>query len=227
MFRRILALAPLSLALVATGACSGDGGDGGTKADFDAAQVVQRSATAMGNLKSVGFTVSSDGTTPIMVKGADMKLLRGGDAQGTLTIERSGQNVEMKVVALGPVIYLNPGTGGWQRLPKALAAGTYDPSAVLDPERGIAKLLGSVTGPRAEAEEKVNGKETYRVGVTLPKDRIAGLVPGIDSDLRGRLWVNKADNRLVKVRGQFPDGKGAVVIDCTEFDVPYKISAPR
>ncbi|NVI90734.1 LppX_LprAFG lipoprotein [Actinomadura sp. BRA 177] len=207
-----------------TGAC--DGGGDGKKADFDAAQTLRQAAEAMGALQSVGFSLESEGKTPVIVKGGDMKLLRSGDAQGTLTVEQSGQNVEMKVVALGDSIYLDAGTGGWRKLPKALAASVYDPSAVLDPQRGIPMLLTSAKSPEPEAVEKVGGKDAYRVGAKLPKAQIAGLIPGINQDMDGQVWVDKADHRLVKVRGQFPKG-GAVVISFTEFDAPYKISAPK
>ena len=225
MSRRMLVLVPVLLALVFTGACD-DGGGGGKKAEFDAAGTLREAAQAMSALKSVGFTLESDGKTPVIVKGGDMKLLRSGDAEGTLTVEQQGQNVEMKVVALGDSIYLDAGTGGWRKLPKALAAAMYDPSAVLDPQRGIPMLLSSAASPEPQAVEKVGGKDAYRVGAKLPKGQIAGLIPGIDADLDGQVWVGKADHRLLKVRGQFPKG-GAVVISFTEFDAPYKISAPK
>ncbi|TYB43573.1 LppX_LprAFG lipoprotein [Actinomadura chibensis] len=228
MSRRILALVPVLLALVFAGACKGDGsGEPAKKADFDAAETLRQAARAMAGLKSVAFTLESEGKTPVIVKGGDMRLVRAGDAEGTLTVEQQGQNVEMKVVAVGDSIYLDAGTGGWRKVPKALAATMYDPSAVLDPERGIAKLLSSATAPQAQAVEKVDGKETNRVGATLPKEQVAGLIPGIDADLAGQVWVNRADHRLVKVRGRFPDGKGAVLITFTGFDAAYKITAPR
>ncbi|HEU5030034.1 MAG TPA: LppX_LprAFG lipoprotein [Spirillospora sp.] len=227
MSRRFLGLVPLSLVLLA-GACGGGGGGKpAPKADFDGAQALKRSATAMAALKSVAFTVTSDGKTPIMVKGGDMKLLRDGDAQGTLTLEQSGQNVEAKVVAKGDTFYLDAGTGGWRKLPKSMASAVYDPSAVLDPNRGIPKLLTSLKTPKAEAVEKVDGKEAYRVGATLPQDQVGGLIPGINDDLAGQVWVSKADGRLLKVRGAFPKDEGAVVITFTDFDAPYTISAPK
>ncbi|QKG26347.1 LppX_LprAFG lipoprotein [Actinomadura verrucosospora] len=228
MSRRFLGLVPLSLVLLA-GACNGGGGSGkpAPKANFDGAQTLQRAATAMAGLKSVAFTVTSEDKTPIMVKGGDMKLLRDGDAQGTLTLEQSGQNVEAKVVAKGDTFYLDAGTGGWRKLPKSMASAVYDPSAVLDPNRGISKLLASMQAPKAEAVEKVDGKEAYRVGATLPQDQVGGLIPGINDDLAGQVWVSKADGRLLKVRGSFPKGQGAVVITFTAFNAPYKISAPQ
>lgn len=226
MSRRILALVPVVVALVFSGACDGGSDEPAKKADFDAAQALRESAQAMGALRSVGFSLESDGKTPVIVKSGDMKLLRSGDAQGTLTVEQQGQNIEMKVVAVGESIYLDAGTGGWRKLPKALAASVYDPSAVLDPQRGIPMLLTSLKSPEPQAVEKVGGAEAYRVGAKLPKAQISELIPGINADLDGQVWVSKADHRLVKVRGKFPKG-GAVVVSFTEFDAPYKISAPK
>jgi len=227
MSRRFLALVQVLLTLVVVTACDGGGSDKPVKAEFDAAGTLRRASAAMAAVTSVGLTMESQGKPPISVRGGDMKLLRNGDAQGTLTMQQSGMNVEMKIVAAGNTVYLDAGTGGWQKVPRALAAMKYDPSAVLDPERGIAKLLSSLQAPKAEAIEKVNGMEAYRVAARLPKDRVSGLIPGITTDIDGQVWVRKSDSRLVKVRGVFPGGKDTVVITFTEFDVPYEISAPR
>ncbi|GAA4229735.1 hypothetical protein GCM10022254_22850 [Actinomadura meridiana] len=228
MSSRILVLVLLLPGLLFAGACDGGGsGESGKKPDFDAARVLREAAQAMGGVRSVAFTMESEGKTPVVVKGGDLKLLRNGDATGTLTVEQRGQSVEMKVVALGQSIYLDAGTGGWRKVPKVLAATMYDPSAVLDPERGIVKLLSSATAPRAEAVEKVGGKETDRVAATLPKEQAAALIPGVDTDLEGQVWVNRSDHRLVKLVGRFPKEKGSVVISFTEFDASYTVSAPK
>ncbi|MFF5265240.1 LppX_LprAFG lipoprotein [Actinomadura viridis] len=211
-------------------ACSGGDGGGAAPA-FDAADTLRRSSAAMAGLKSIGFTMTTEGKPPIMVRGGEMKLLRGGDADGTVTVEQSGQKVEMEIVASGDSVYIKAVTGGWRKVPRAMAATLYDPSAVLDPERGISKLLTTVTGPRAEATEKVGGKEARRVGVTLPKAAVGGLIPGVDADVKGQVWVSTADHRLLKVKGDVPPAaeggdRGSVIINFTEFDAPYTIKAP-
>lgn len=218
-------------ALVMAGACDGGGGGGSDRpraAAFDGAATLREASAAMARLKSVNVRMSTADKPPIMVQGADIKLLKSGDAEGTLTVAQSGQTVEMKIVALGESIYLDAGTGGWRKVSKTLAAAMYDPSAALDPDRGIAKLLASATGAKAEAEERIGGKDAYRVRATLAKDDLGRLVPGIGEDVAGQVWVGKADHRLLKVKGNVPsNGKGTVTIDFTEFDAPYKISAPK
>jgi lipoprotein LprG len=216
----------------ASAACSGgDGGEAGRSPAFDAGQVLRQASGAMAKLRSVGFTLGTEGKPPIIVRGGEIKLLRSGDAEGTMTIVQSGQSVEMQIVAVGQSVYIKGVTGGWRQVPKAMAATLYDPSAVLDPNRGISKLLSSVTGVKAEGREKADGKDSYRVGVTLPKAAIGGLIPGIASDVRGQLWVSSSDHRLIKVRGEIPPlaqggEKGSVIINFTEFDSAYTIKAP-
>ncbi|GAA4146688.1 LppX_LprAFG lipoprotein [Actinomadura keratinilytica] len=208
-----------------TAACSGGGGGGDEAAKQPPPQeTLRQAAQAMGNLRSVAFNVATEGNPGVPLKGGDLRLLRDGDAEGTINLEQSGQAVEMKIVAVGDAFYVKGVTGGWRKFPKQLASAMYDPSAVLDPQRGIAKLLTSVAQPQAEKTEKVDGKDAYKVRGTLPKDVIAGLIPGLNGDVKGHVWVSTADHRLLKVRGDVNDG--AVTVRFTEFDAPYKISAP-
>jgi lipoprotein LprG len=216
--------------------CSGGDGDGNgggepaaAKPAFDAAQTLRQASTAMAGLKSLGLTLTSEGKPAVPVRGGELKLLRGGDADGTVTLEQSGQTVEMKLIAAGDTMYIKGPTGGWQRYPKAIAANLYDPSAVLDPQRGISALLQKAASPKAEATEEVGGKQAHRVRATLPKAAIGGLVPGITADVSGQIWVSATDHRLLKVKGEIPAAggeSGSVVITFTEFNAPYKIKAP-
>ncbi|MEU5881544.1 LppX_LprAFG lipoprotein [Spirillospora sp. NPDC047279] len=232
---RLAALMMALCALTAVTACSGgDDKPGDTPAanQPDGSPTLQQASTAMAGLKSVAFTLATEDKPPIMVKSGDIKLLKSGDAEGTLQITQSGQSVEMKIVAVGDSIYIKGVTGGWRKVPKTMAAALYDPSAVLDPNRGISKLLTTVAGPKVEGTEKINGKDADRVRGTLPKDTLGGLIPGITSDIQGQVWINKADHRLVRVKAEIPPvasggDKGSVIINFTEFDAPYTFKAPQ
>lgn len=232
---RLALLVPVLSAALAMSGCTGGGGEGAEPAaaepTFDGAQELKQAATAMAGLKSLGLTMSTEGKPPVPVRSGDLKLVRGGDADGTVTLEQSGQAVEMKIVSVGDGFFVKGATGGWQRYPKAVAAAMYDPSAVLDPQRGISALLQKATGVKAEASESVGGKEAHRVRATLPQEAIGGLVPGLTTDVSGQIWVAKSDHRLLKVRGEIPAAaqggeSGSVVITFTEFNAPYEIKAP-
>ncbi|MBW8480733.1 LppX_LprAFG lipoprotein [Actinomadura parmotrematis] len=237
--RYLAALLPAVLALSAVSGCDDGGGKGGGSGSGsgasaprqDAGTTLKQASDAMAKLSSVRFNLSTEDNPQITVKSGDMKLLKNGDADGTVQVAQSGNTVELKLVSLGDSVYIDAGTGGWRKVPKMLAATMYDPSAVLDPDRGIAKLLTSVTSPKAEATEKVNGEEADRVAVVLPKTAIGGVIPGVTQDIPGKVWVGTADHRLLKVQGRLPrqggGGTGTVTIDFTEFDKPYKIVAPK
>src|SRR5439155_372274 len=89
-------------------------------------------------------------------------------------------------------LYIKGPTGGWQKLPAALSSSLYDPSAILDPARGIPKLLAGVQNAKTEGEEDVNGVATYKVTGTVPKDAMSGLLLGQASDRFGRKLLLQA-----------------------------------
>jgi lipoprotein LprG len=186
----------------------------------------------MRDVKSVGFTLATEGKPAVPFKRGDVKLLKSGDAEGGIQIQQAGQAIEMNFVLVGPTVYYKGVTGGYQKLPRAMVTQLYDPSALLDPDRGVAKLLTSATGPTTEAREKVAGKDAYRVRATLPKDAAAALVPGIGQDLSGQVWVTTTDHRPVKLKMQVPPAAGggdtgSVIVSLTEFNADYKITPPR
>jgi lipoprotein LprG len=219
----------VAAALVLTTATACSGGGSGEKLPAGA-DLMKQSSTAMGEVKSVGFTIRTDGKPSIQVKSADGKLLKSGDATGSLQVVQSGATVEMSFTMLGDSLYLKGVTGGYKKYPKALAMAVYDPSAILDPQRGITPLLAKASGPKAEAKEKVGGQEAYRVKATLPKDSAAALVPGITQDLNGEVWLGVTDHRLLKVKADLPPGadggKGSVTVTFTDFNGDFKITAP-
>ncbi|MCW2904316.1 MAG: hypothetical protein JWO67_6581 [Streptosporangiaceae bacterium] len=229
---RTTATSTLLLTLLPVAACSGGSGGSGPKESLPQGRdVLTQSAAAMREVKSLGFTLDTEGKPAVPFKRGDIKLLRSGDAQGTLQIQQGGQAVEMSFVLVGPTVYTKGVTGGYQRLPRAMVAQLYDPAAPLDPERGVAKLLTSATGPRTEAREKVGGTDAYRVKATLPKDAVAALVPGVGQDLTGQVWVATTDHRPVKIKMQIPAAAGgpagAVIVSLTEFNADYKITPPK
>ena len=81
------------------------------------------------------------------VQSAKGDLTAAGDAQGTATIIQFGQLIEVEFVLAGGELYIKGVTGGFTQVPAALAGSVYDPSAILDPDQGVAKVLSSVQSP--------------------------------------------------------------------------------
>src|SRR4051794_11985915 len=180
--RPVLALFAVLVALVACTPDKAKSGSGtASAADLPPGdQLVKDSATAMREIKTTQFLITADGEIAgLSLRRAEGTLTREGSAKGTAQVDQAGAAVELAFVIVGDKIYLKGPTGGYQTLPLTLAATVYDPSAILDPDRGIAKVLGSATGATTEASEPVAGKDAWRVAVTTTGTDLAGLIPGV------------------------------------------------
>jgi len=225
--RPVLALSAVLFALVA---CTPDqaknSGSGAPAASLPAGDtLVKDSAAAMREIKTAEFLITADGEIAgLSLRRAEGTLTEEGSAKGTAQVEQAGGAVELEFVIVGDRLYLKGPTGGYQTLPLTLAATVYDPSAILDPDRGIAKVLGSATGATTEASESVDGKDAWRVAVITTGTDLAGLIPGVTGSIPAKLWIADADKRLLKAAFTLPGGTATVTFK--EFDAPVTISAP-
>jgi lipoprotein LprG len=204
---------------------------GGGESLPDGQQLLRQAATAMQGVKSVGFAIRSEGNPPIVVRSADGKLLQSGDATGTIQLNQSGQSVEMAFTLVGNTVYFKGATGRYQKLPKATVLAVYDPSAILDPQRGVVKLLNSATEPETEEREKVAGQDALRIKATLSKSVVPALVPGVSSDIDGQVWIAATDHKVLKAKLPIPKSgggtQGAVTVSFSDFNSNFTITAPK
>jgi lipoprotein LprG len=224
-------LALLTLLTVGLVGCSPDDKPSTTSQLPAGATVISEAATATGAFKSAHVKIETDGEVgSLPMRRAEGDLLRSGDAKGTIQISQFGLLIEYNFVVVGKTIYLKGATGGWQKLDSSVAASIYDPSAILDPNRGIAKLLTTAKDPTTEGKETVDGKDAYRVAVKLDGTTVATLVPGVGGDVTGKVWVDAQTKQLLKavlnVPGTSADKKGTVTISVTSIDTPVTVSAP-
>jgi lipoprotein LprG len=222
---RIAGLLTFTLFLVT--ACSGGGGS-----LPDGRQLLQQSATAMRAVKSVGFAIRSEGNPAISIKSADGRLLDSGDAEGRLQLTQAGQPVEVSFTLVGDTVYFKGATGGYQKLPKATVLALYDPSAILDPQRGVPQLLTTAKEVKTEEQEKVGGQDAYRIKATLSKSVVPALVPGVTQDVTGQVWISTTDHRVLKARLPIPKPggggtQGAVTVTFSDFNAAFTITPPK
>jgi lipoprotein LprG len=233
----VAGVAALTAALVALTGCTNKPAnkDGQPAADpnLPAAQgLLTESSTAMGGIKTAKFLITADGTIAgVALKRADGVLTKEGNAQGTAQVEQLGTTADLAFTIVGQTMWLKGPTGDYQQLPLALAASVYDPSAILDPERGIAKVIGTATESKTEAAESIDGQATYRVTAKFPAEHLSKVVPGVTGSVPGRLWIAKDSKRLLKAAFDLPavgDAKGGTVtVTFTEFDATVNITAPK
>jgi len=225
--RAVLALSAVLFTLVA---CTHDkaktgGGTASAAALPPGDTLVKESAAAMRDIKTAQFLITAEGDIAgLSLRRAEGTLTKEGNAKGTAQVEQAGTALELEFVIVGDKLYLKGPTGGYQTLPLTLAATVYDPSAILDPDRGIAKVLSTATGATTEAAEQVDGKDAWRVAVTTTGADLSSLLPGLTGDIPAKLWIAQADKRLLKAAFTLPGGTATVTFK--EFDAPATISAP-
>lgn len=213
-------------------ACTGEGGSAAPAGLPDGAQLLRESAQAMSELKTVHFELEIEGSIPgVAIRSAEGDLTREGDVQGTGQLVQGEATSEIEFVIVDDSLYLKGPTGGFQRLPASFAASVYDPSKILDPEVGVPAMVAGATQATTEAAEEVDGTPAYKIAVTVPKDKLGVLLPGVSNDLQGHLWVATADpKRLLRAKMNVPpqgDSEAAsVTMTLSRFDEPVTVSPP-
>ena len=223
---RLARLLPVVLALVLT-AC---GGGGGGDKNPPGGPLLQQAANVLRTVPSLSFTLRTSGDPKVNVKSVDAKLLKNGNSQGSVQVTELGMPIQLDFVVLGTTVYFKGLTGGWQKEPLSKVSGIYDPSAVLDPNRGLVQLLLTAKNPVTQGKEKVAGQEAYRVHATLAKAALGQLVPGMDADAPADIWTATTSKNVLKAVVEVPSksgGKpGKVTIAFADFGKPFPINAP-
>jgi lipoprotein LprG len=197
----------------------------------DGGQLLLASANAMRDVKTAHFTLDVQGSPAgLTVHHAEGSLTKEGAAKGTATIDELGATVEVEFVVVDRKVYLKGPTGGFQEIPSTMAASVYDPSAILDPDRGVSKLLTVLKDAHTEAKESVAGQDAYRVAVTPTPGSLDALIPGVGDKVTGKLWIAADSKRLVKAVFTVPatgsDKGGVITLTFSDYDAPVSISAP-
>jgi lipoprotein LprG len=214
----------MSLIIALVTACSG--GIGGQSAALpQGATVLTDAAKAMRTVNTTRFALEVKGETPGMqLRSASGQLTREGSAKGTAKVDEGRQLLELEFVILGQDLYLRPPTGGVQKLPLSFAGTVYDPSIILNPDKGIAAALASGKSATTKGRETVDGVNTYHLQVTFPVQPLGTLVPGLAQDKTSDIWVAVQSSQLVKAT--FPTTTGSVTAHFSDYDAPAQITPP-
>jgi lipoprotein LprG len=199
-----------------------------------AAQLLGSAATAMAGVHSASVNLQVDPALAMLpVRSATGKLTSTGDATGTATVSQGSATSELQFVITQGSLFLKGPTGQFQQVPLALAAGIFDPTALLSQDRGVPALLRSAVNGTTEAEEDVNGAPAYRVQATLNPNLMDSVLPGLTGTTSGKVWIDKATSRLVKAElavpttpGQAGSPTAPVTVTLSEFNAPVTVTPP-
>lgn len=232
---RRLPMALTALALLASVACqSGSPGtsDPGSLPEGD--QLLSAAAGVMSGLSSVSFDIDieADGEpSNFQIQQALGTVTADGDVTATARLYLGERLVEAEYIRVDGTSYLMLVTGGFRELAESTASRIFDPSALLDEERGIPAALASASEATTQALEEVEGVDSYRVSARLDPD----LIEGLSQLASGReqpftLWVSADDNRLIRAQVTFeePDGGNQTDLSVTfsGFNEDVDIQAP-
>lgn len=231
MSRTLRALAALSVfAIVLTG-CSKKNNQAKPSELPSGTQLMSEGAKAMGEVKTVHFTIGVTGKiNGLTIQGAEGDLTKEGNAKGKAKIEQLGFVVETEFVIIGKDLYIKGPTGGFQKLPSSMAATIYDPSAILDPNRGAPKLLTTAKNPKTEGKEQLDGKDVCRVSFEPDTAALQALTGTQVTGATGVVWLDATTKRIAKAEFKVPasggNPEGVVTVTFTKYDEPVNISAP-
>ncbi|MCP2300331.1 LppX_LprAFG lipoprotein [Actinokineospora globicatena] len=219
--------------LLVTG-CTSEEPTGGGGDLPDGAALVRESAEVTKGIKSAHFSLKVNGSvSAIPVQNAEGDLTReggpSGAAKGTVKLTLLGQLIEGEFVLVDDSLYIKGPTGGFQKYPASLSSNIYDPSAILDPDKGIANVLGKIQNPRTDGKESVEGTSAYKVSGKVTKDVASALVPGVNSDVDISVWLREDNKQPVKASVKLPGGEGqtaSVDLTLSDVDKPVTITAP-
>ncbi len=191
-----------------------------------AATLLADSATAMSAVTSASFELTVTGDLPaVPVQQATGQLTATGDAKGSATISQLGQLVEVEFVLIGGELYLKGATGGFTKVPSALAGALYDPSVILNPDKGVAAALSAAQGATVTGTDG----EAWLVSATVPAAVAGGLIPGITTDVAAVFTIAMAGKQLTAATLTLSgaDGQPATVtVTLSDFNEPVSISPP-
>jgi lipoprotein LprG len=232
--RGVVALAVAVSVATGLAACSSsDGGDHrSSPANLPpAAKLLKDSAAAMQEVKSARFDLSGNGKIAgVEVRSAEGIVTSDGRAKGSVKIVQQGSLAELELVVIGGDIYIKGPTGNFAKIPAALAGSVFDPSQILNPDRGLGLLMKFATDGKTVGEEQIDGVDTYKVQAQLDGSLVSHLIPlPAVNKVPGTMWISKETDQLVQIFVTAPQAGGKttqLTLHLSDFGVEANITPP-
>lgn len=229
----LLALA--ATAVLAVGCTSDDSAGPQDQPLPEAGKLLDTAAETTSEITSahVSLRVTGD-VAGLKVQGLDGDLTReGGEvaAEGSGKMKVMGRLVSVKFVLSDDTLYIKGPTGGYQKIAGALSSSVYDPSALLDPERGVSNILRNATDAKTTGRESVHGTPAFTVAGTVSGKALGKLLPGVSDEADVTFWLAQSTgHRPLKAAVHFPnnnDGKTpTATVTLSNVNKPVSVTPP-
>ena len=195
----------------------------------EAAGLIKQSVETTRKLSSAHLEIAVTGKIdglPIKTLSGDLTNVPSVAVKGNSTISMGGSDVDVELVVLDGTLYAALTPNSW--LDMGPAADIYDPSVILNPDAGLANLLGNVTEAKAQDTEAVGGVPTVRITGTVSADAVNKLIPQLKATgpLPATVWIEKdAPHQLVQATVDQSSGN-SVSLTLSVWDKPVTVTKP-
>jgi len=195
----------------------------------DAATLLQESSSTTAGLHSAHLELSVTGeieALPIKTLSGDLTVEPQTAAKGNAQIVALGQEVDADFVVVDGVLYASMSDQRWSDW--GPAADIYDPSAILNPDTGLANVLANFTDAQAEQHETIDGVDTVRISGEVSPDAVNKLAPQLEASapLPAVAWIQADDpHQLVQAQLEQSDDN-AVQMTLSNWDAPVTVDKP-
>jgi len=220
-------LAALAVATGLVAGCS-SGGSSSNASLPDAPGLLQQASANTKTVTSAHLEIVVDKVEGLPVKtlSGDLTNVPAVAVQGNAKITMSGSDLDVGLVVIDGTLYASLTPNSW--LDMGPAADIYDPSAILNPNTGLANVLANFSDAKSESTETINGVETVKVSGTVSQEAVDKLLPQlkITKAVPGTAWIEKdGDHRLVQAQIQPNDG-GSIQITLSDWNKPVTVTKP-
>ncbi len=228
---RLALLTAFTAAVIVLAGCSGSKSSAGSsdptallaaaRADLAAAQTVHFSLTSS--------DVPGGGTRLVSGEGV---IARPKLFQGKFAIMLNGSQVSVDLISAGDKVYAKlPFSSGYQ-VTDPSSFGLSDPATLIDPQNGIARMFGELTGVTDKGSLRIGDDVVTQVDGSLPGAVVGDLLTSADpaQPVKAELYVTQAGHQLRRVvltgpffvKGQ--DSTFNLLLD--QYGRPVTITAP-
>jgi lipoprotein LprG len=193
----------------------------------DAATLLKESTETTRNLKSVHLEIKVDGdipNLPVHTLSGDLTNAPAVAAKGNANISVLGQTLDADFVVADTHLFAALSPDKWSDF--GPAADIYDPSVILDPDRGLANVLANFSDGKSDGRETINGVQAVRVKGTISADGISNIVPGVTHPVPGTAWIREDGNHdLVRASAEISSGN-SITLTLSDWNKPVTVTKP-
>lgn len=196
----------------------------------DAASLLAQAIQSTRQLTSVHVVQTVTGKypgTPIKSMTGDLTTTPRSAGSGREVITFAGSDLDTEFVVIDGVLYstaLSPGQ--WSDL--GAASDIYDPTLLLNPDRGLANILANISDPKAAGQEMINGAQTVKITGQASADAVDKFFPATaaTASVPTTVWIRQDGARELAQLVLEPSPGNRLQMTMSNWNVPVTVQKP-